>query len=95
MALLRMGKFSEAEESVRSALLVRPQGKDYHLGMGMVLKAEGKLPEAKQEIAVELAEDPQNAQAKTLLDEVSGEMQAQAEKPATGKPTKRDTSLVK
>jgi tetratricopeptide (TPR) repeat protein len=95
MALLRMGKFSEAEESVRSALLVRPQGKDYHLGMGMVLKAEGKLPEAKQEIAVELAEDPQNAQARTLLDEVSGEMQAQAEKPATWKPTKRDISKIK
>ena len=57
MALLRMGRASEAEKAVRSALLVRPQGKGYHLGLGMVLRAEGKLPEAREEIAAELAAD--------------------------------------
>jgi hypothetical protein len=43
----------------------------------MVLRAEGKLPEAREEIASELVADPQNAQAKNLLEEVNRQMQAQ------------------
>ena len=82
MALLRMGRLSEAEKAVRSALLVRPLGKSYHLGLGMVLRAEGKLPEAREEIAAELAADPQNAQARILLEEVTRQMQAQGAKPS-------------
>ena len=80
MALLQMGRLTEAEKAVRTALLVRPQGKNYHLGLGMVLRAEGRLPEARQEIEAELSEDGQNAQARTLLDEVIREMKAQAGK---------------
>ena len=47
MALLRMGQLSEAEKAVRTALLVRPQGKNYHLGLGMVLRAGGKTRRGK------------------------------------------------
>jgi len=74
MALLRMGRFAEAEEASRTALLVRPQGKNYHLGLGMVLKAEGKLGEAKQEIEAELSKYGQNAQAKALLEDINREL---------------------
>ena len=59
MSLLRMGRVSEAEQAVRTALLVRPQGKRYHLGLAMVLRGEGKLAEARREAQAELADDPQ------------------------------------
>lgn len=81
MSLLRMGRFSQAEEAVRTALLVRPQGKTYHLGLGMVLRGEGKLPEAREEMEAELAQDPQNVQAKALLEEVTREIAAAPAKP--------------
>ena len=75
-----MGRFEEAENAVRSALLVRPHGKAYHLGLGMVLRGEGKLDEARKELAAELAADPQNAQARSLLDQVTRQMDAQTGK---------------
>ncbi|MFZ0963709.1 MAG: tetratricopeptide repeat protein [Terriglobia bacterium] len=80
MSLLRMGRFTEAEKAIRTALLVRPQGKNYHLGLGMVLRAERRFGEAQREIEVELSQDGQNAQARTLLEEVTREMQAPSEK---------------
>jgi len=86
MSLLRQGRFDEAEKAVRAGLLVRPEGKDYHLGLGMVLKAEGKLAEARQEFDAELAADPQDAQAGTLLDQVTLEIGAGAAKSGAGKP---------
>jgi tetratricopeptide (TPR) repeat protein len=95
MALLRLGKLSEAEQAVRSALLVRPEGKNYHLGLGMVLRGEGRLPEAKSEIEVTLAEDPQNAQAKALLAEVNAIIQAQAENTPAGKSSKANLTSIK
>jgi Flp pilus assembly protein TadD len=82
MALLRMGRRSDAEKAVRSALLVRPQGKGYRLGLGMVLRAEGKLPQAKEEIAAELAADVKNEQAKILLEEVTRQLHALRPKTA-------------
>ena len=82
MALLRLGQLTEAEKAVRMALLVRPQGKNYHLGLGMVLRQEGRLADARQEIQAELAGDPQNAQARALLEEVTRQMEAPAEKPS-------------
>jgi len=88
LALLRMGRFTEAERAVRAALLLRPQGKDYYLGLGMVLREEGKLPEARQQFSTELAADAQNTQARTLLDEVTRQMQEQAATPVAGKPPK-------
>jgi Tfp pilus assembly protein PilF len=75
-----MGRLAEAEKSVRTALIARPQGKDYHLGLGMVLRGEGKFLDAKQEIERELAEDPQNVQAQALLKEVVQQIQAAPEK---------------
>ena len=68
MALLRQGKLGEAENAVRTALIVRPLGKQYHLGLGMVLKAERKFEEARRETESELARDPENAQARALLE---------------------------
>ena len=88
LALLRMGRFIEAEKAVRAALLLRPQGKDYHLALGLVLRGEGKLPEASKEFAAELDVDEQNAQARALLAEVTRQMQEQAATHAAGKPPK-------
>ena len=90
-----MGRFIEAEKAVRAALLLRPQGKDYHLGLGMVLRGEGKLPEASKEFAAELAADAQNAQARTLLGEVTRQMQEQAAYTRRGEATKRRSAKLK
>ena len=70
MSLLRTGRTSEAENAIRTALVVRPGGTNYHLGLAMVLMQEGKLAEAKHEVETELAADPQNAQARALMDEI-------------------------
>jgi len=80
MALLAMGRLTEAEEASRTALLVRPQGNKYHLGLGMVLMEEGKLSEARQEIEAELSQDGQDVQARTLLEDITREMNAPAGK---------------
>ena len=61
MALMRMDELGEAEKAVRTALLVRPEGKNYHLGLGMVLRGEGRLSEARTEVVADLANDPQNS----------------------------------
>jgi Flp pilus assembly protein TadD len=95
MALLRMGRLNEAEEAVRTALLVRPQGKTYHLGLGMVLRGEGKLSQARVEIEAELAEDAQNAQARTLLDEVTKQMRPEAGKASVEEAPKGPPSNIK
>lgn len=76
MALLRLGQTGEAEKAVRTALMVRPDGASYHLGLAMVLKLEGRISEAKQETAAELAAHPANAQALELLKALSGESPA-------------------
>jgi Flp pilus assembly protein TadD len=95
MALLRLGRPSDAGNAIRTALLVRPQGRDYHLGLGMALRGEGKLTEAMQEIKAELEQDPTNAQARALLEEVMREMELQAQKPPTGESRKPRLPAIK
>jgi tetratricopeptide (TPR) repeat protein len=95
MSLLRMGQFTEAEKAVRTALLVRPEGKNYHLGLGMVLKGEGRLPEARREIEVELQIDPQNAQARALGEEVTGQIEEQAAESSAAPAPKGRTYDIK
>ena len=72
MALLRMGRATEAENAVRTALLVRPHGKNYHLGLAMVLKQEGRRVDMRRELQWALADDPGNPQARALLEELEG-----------------------
>lgn len=95
LALLQTEQPSEAEKAVRAALLVRPEGKNYHLALGMVLRAEGRLPEAMREINVELEHDPHNPQAQTLLEEVSRQIQAEAEKRYEEPPQKGPSTTIK
>jgi tetratricopeptide (TPR) repeat protein len=95
MSLLQLGRLDEAEKAIRTALLVRPNGKNYHLGLGMVLAQEGRLPESRQEIEVELAVDPQNAQAQALLKEVLRQMQAQPEKLSPGQRSSAGPHIIK
>ncbi len=76
MALLQLGRPSDAERAIRTALLVRPQGRNYHLGLAMALKAEGRLPEAEQEAKAEIAEDPESRQAQTMLKDLTASPEA-------------------
>jgi tetratricopeptide (TPR) repeat protein len=95
LASLQTGDLNMAEKAVRAALLVRPEGKNYHLGLAMILRAEGRLPEAMQEINVELERDTQSPQARTLRDEVTRQMQAQAEEHSPPHPPKGHSIAVK
>ena len=71
-SLLQMGQLGDAERAMRTAILARPEGKGYHLGLGVVLKAQGRLEEAKKEVAMELAGDPGNAAARQFLEQLPG-----------------------
>ncbi len=77
MALLHIGRAPAAESALRSALLVNPQGKNYHLALAMALAAQGRRDEAKQEISTELAAHPENQQAKALLQSVNKDENSQ------------------
>ncbi len=78
LALLHTGRLSEAEKALRTALALRPFGKNYHLGLAMILKQEGNLAAAKEELEKELAADPQNDHARTALADVTKELQSPA-----------------
>ncbi|MFZ0963708.1 MAG: tetratricopeptide repeat protein [Terriglobia bacterium] len=95
LALLQTGRPVQAEKAVRAALLVRPEGRNYHLGLAMVLRTEGRLPEARQETEVELTEDPQNAQARALRDEITTQVQAEAEKSSAGQRPNGPSKAIK
>lgn len=90
MSLLRLGRPKDAEVAVRVGLEALPQGKNYHLGLGMVLNAEGRLAEARQEIETELAIDPTNAQARAWLQNVEQEMRAGQGKAGQSQPAAGD-----
>jgi tetratricopeptide (TPR) repeat protein len=70
LARMQLNQLPGAEAAIRTALLVRPNGRGYHLGLGLVLKQAGKLTEARQEFEAALAQDPQDAEARALLGEV-------------------------
>jgi Tfp pilus assembly protein PilF len=87
MSLLRLGRATEAEQAVRTALLVRPNGRNYHLGLSMVMRGEGRLIEARQELERELAADPGNSQAKILLNEVEQQIRGGSETQPSSQPS--------
>jgi len=82
LAWMQLNQLPEAEAAIRTALLVRPNGHGYHLGLGLVLKRAGNLPEARQEFEAALAANPEDAQARALLAEVEGQLKSQSAKPA-------------
>jgi tetratricopeptide (TPR) repeat protein len=79
LALMRLNRLADAERAIRTALLVRPHGQGYHLGLGLVLKQAGRLAEARREFAAELAENPQDTQARALLFEIEDALGRHAE----------------
>jgi len=84
---MQLKQLPEAEAAIRTALHVRPNGHGYHLGLGLVLKRAGNLPEVRQEFAAALARDPQDAPARALLAEVDGQLKSQAAKPPANPPS--------
>jgi 4-amino-4-deoxy-L-arabinose transferase-like glycosyltransferase len=78
LALMHLSRLAEAEGAIRTALLVRPHGHSYHLGLSLVLKQAGKLAEARHEFEAALAENPQDVQVRALLTGVEGHLERQA-----------------
>jgi Flp pilus assembly protein TadD len=82
MSLLQLNQLPDAERAIRMAMVIRPQGKDYHTGLGLVLRQAGRLTEAKQEFETELRRDPNDARAKELLADVESKLSDQTKGPA-------------
>ena len=79
-ALYRLGlsqyaqsKMAQAEDTLRQATELQPKGFGYHVALGAVLKYQGKLPEAKQQLELELKLGP-DAEASKILDHVDAEL---------------------
>ncbi len=86
LALLHIGRTTAAEDAARSALMVNPDGKNYHLALALALDAQGRREEAKQEINAELAADPQNREAQALLQAVEREGNAAGQNSSPNRP---------
>ena len=67
------GKMPQAEVTLHQATELQPKGFGYHLALGAALKYEGKLPEAKKQLELELGLGA-NAEASTLLSQVNAQL---------------------
>jgi protein O-mannosyl-transferase len=63
LALLKLGRVLEAEQSVRRAIALRPHARSYHFVLGLVLRQEQRWNEALDAFQQELAIDPGNGPA--------------------------------
>jgi len=82
LARIQLGRLSEAESAIRTALLVRPNGRNYHFALGFILEQEKNLPAAAQEFRLELAEYPQDDRTRKELAKVEALMQKSTPSPA-------------
>jgi tetratricopeptide (TPR) repeat protein len=67
------GKMSKAEATLRQATEIQPKGYGYHLALGAALKYQGKLPEAKKQVELELSLGA-DAEASKLLNQVNTQL---------------------
>lgn len=63
LALLKLGRPQEAEQSVRQAIAIRPKAASYHFVLGLVLRQEQRWDDALTAFQQELAVDPSNRNA--------------------------------
>ncbi|HEY3927235.1 MAG TPA: tetratricopeptide repeat protein [Candidatus Koribacter sp.] len=66
-ALMQMGRLSEAESEMRTAIAKWPKIEGQHLLLGEILMAEGRLEDARQEFLLELQLDPKSEAARANL----------------------------
>jgi tetratricopeptide (TPR) repeat protein len=66
----RMGKYAEAEQSLRTAISIHPDFSQYHYELALALKGQGRVDEARQALRSELAIYPASQAAKQLLDQL-------------------------
>jgi tetratricopeptide (TPR) repeat protein len=67
------GKMPQAEATLREATARQPKGFGYHLALGAALKYQGKLPEAKKQLELELSLGA-DAEASMLLNQVNTQL---------------------
>ena len=63
LTCFRLGQLDQAEELVRRAVALQPQGRGYHLALGIILRDQGDLKQAVQQLHDELANFPDEAAA--------------------------------
>ncbi len=67
VSLARLKRLGEAEQAIRKALLVRPNGVNYHASLAIVLDMQGKSAEAICELQKQLAVTPENRPVQDML----------------------------
>ncbi len=95
LTLLHLGRPKEAEEAVRAALLMHPEGRNYHLALSQVLEAQGRLAEARREIEWEIADDSSNWQAKAMLRDVEQRIESRAKGEGEDAHSKPSPDILK
>ena len=66
----RMGKYSEAERALRTAVSIRPGFSQYHYELAVALKEQGKIAEARAALLSELSIFPASQAARQLLQQI-------------------------
>ncbi len=95
LSLLHLGRPKDAEMAMRTALDEIPDGRNFHLGLGVVLEAEGNFAAARREMEAELANDPGNVDAQAHLRKVDVELQSANESHSAGKLHSADSASLK
>ena len=78
----KMGQATEAMCAVRQAIAIRPDGYGYHFALGMMLRAQGDLGGALQEIKAELSNYPAESGAATQSRELEQALRRTPQLPA-------------
>jgi tetratricopeptide (TPR) repeat protein len=66
-AQMWLGKLDEAARSMREAIRIYPQGRRYHYALGVILEKQGDRGAAAAAFRAELAQNPEDAEARAHL----------------------------
>jgi Flp pilus assembly protein TadD len=75
---LRMNRIEEAEQCIRRAIELRPEGRGYRFALGVLLKGRGDLEGALEQFRLELASSPDEAATRRQIAEVEAEMRTRS-----------------
>ena len=70
----RMGQPDAAAALIRRAIQIQPRGLRYHLALGIIYKSKGEFARSLEEFRAELANEPEQEDAKKQISEVNSKL---------------------